>query len=64
MDQGWYLSNCGVQKDVLSAKSKFDVADVAYPVESLGKMIESGFTFSFDAYKCYMNNGNQRVEIF
>ena len=21
MDQGWYLSNCGVQKDVLSAKS-------------------------------------------
>ena len=43
---------------------KFDVADVAYPVMSLGKMIESGFTFSFDDYKCYMHNGNQRVEIF
>ena len=25
---------------------KFDVADVAYPVVSLGKMIETGFTFS------------------
>ena len=43
---------------------KFDVADVAYPVVSLGKMIESGFTFSFDDYKCYMHKGNQRVEIF
>ena len=31
---------------------KFDVADVAYPVVSLGKMIESGSTFSFDDYKC------------
>ena len=30
---------------------KFDVADVAYPVVSLGKMIESGFTFSFDDTK-------------
>ena len=27
-------------------KVKFDVADVAYLVVSLGKMIESGFTFS------------------
>ena len=27
-------------------------------------MIESGFTFSFDDYKCYMHEGNQRVEIF
>ena len=45
-------------------KVKFDVADVAYPVVSLGKMIESGFTFSFDDYKCYMHKGNQRVEIF
>ena len=27
-------------------------------------MIESGFTFSFDDYKCYMHKGNQRVEIF
>ena len=27
------------------------MADVAYPVVSLGKMIESGFTFSFDDYK-------------
>ena len=43
---------------------KFDVADVAYPAVSLGKMIESGFTFSFDDYKCYMHKGNQRVEIF
>ena len=27
-------------------------------------MIESGFTFSFDDYKCYMHKGNRRVEIF
>ena len=27
-------------------------------------MIESGFTFSFDDYKCYMHQGNPRVEIF
>ena len=33
---------------------KFDVVDVAYPVVSLGKMIESGITFSFDDYKCCM----------
>ena len=45
-------------------KVKFDVADVAYPVVSLGKMIESGFTFSFDDYKCYMHKDNKRVEIF
>ena len=39
----------------VECKVKFDVADVAYPVVSLGKMIESGFTFSFDDYKCYMH---------
>ena len=27
-------------------------------------MVESGFTFSFDNYKCYMHKGNRRVEIF
>ena len=43
---------------------KFDVADVAYPVVSLGKMIEIGFTFNFNDYKCYMHKGNMRVEIF
>ena len=48
----------------VECKVKFDVADVAYPVVSLGKMIESGFTFSFDDYKCYMHKGNRRVEIF
>ena len=48
----------------VDCKVKFDVADVAYPVVSLGKMIESGFTFSFDENKCYMHKGNQRVEIF
>ena len=48
----------------MDCKVKFDVADVAYPVVSLGKMIESAFTFSFDDYKCYMHKGNQRVEIF
>ena len=48
----------------VECKVKFDVADVAYPVVSLGKMIESGFTFSFDDYKCYMHKGNQRVDIF
>ena len=48
----------------VECKVKFDVADVANPVVSLGKMIESGFTFSFDDYKCYMHKGNKRVEIF
>ena len=48
----------------VECKVKFDVADVAYPVVPLGKMIESGFTFSFDDYKCYMQKGNRRVEIF
>ena len=48
----------------VECKVKFDVADVAYPVVSLGKMIESDFTFSFDDYKCYMHKGNRRVEIF
>ena len=47
----------------VECKIKFDETDVAYPVVSLGKMIESGFTFSFDDYKCYMHKGNQRVEI-
>ena len=42
-------------------QSQIDVADVAYPVVSLGKMIESGFTFSFDDYRCYMHKGNQSV---
>ena len=36
----------------------------AYSVVSLGKMIESGFTFSFVDYKCYMHKGSKRVEIF
>ena len=40
------------------------MADVAYPAVSLGKMIESGFTFSFDDCKCYMHKENKRVEIF
>ena len=48
----------------VQCKVKFDVADVAYPVVSLGKMIESGFTFSFDDCKCYMHRGNKRVQIF
>ena len=48
----------------VECKAKFGVADVAYRVVSLGKMIESGFTFSFDDNKCYMHKGNQRVEIF
>ena len=48
----------------VECKVKFGVADVAYPVVSLGQMIESGFTVSFDDYKCYMHKGNQRVEIF
>ena len=40
------------------------MADVAYAVVSLEKMIESGFTFSFDDHKYYMNKDNKRVEIF
>ena len=48
----------------VQCKVKFDVADVAYPVVSLGKMIETGFTFSFDDNECYMHKGNRRVEIF
>ena len=47
----------------VQCKVKFDVADVAYPVVSLVKMIETGFTFSFDDYKCYMHKGNRRVDI-
>ena len=47
----------------VECRVKFDVADVAYPVVSLGKMIESSFTFSFDDYKCYMHKSNRRVEI-
>ena len=35
----------------VECKVKFDVADVAYPVVSLGKMIASSFTFSFDDSK-------------
>ena len=42
----------------VECKVKFDVADVAYPVKSLGKMIESSFTFSFDDYKCYIHKDN------
>ena len=49
---------------MLNAKVKFDVADVAYPVVLLGKMIESIFTFNFDYYKCCMHKSNRRVEIF
>ena len=48
----------------VECKVKFNVADVAYPVVSLGKKIESGFTFSIDDYRCYMHKGNQRVGIF
>ena len=40
------------------------MADVAYPVVSLGKIIDTGLTFSFNDYKCYMHRGNKRVEIF
>ena len=43
----------------VECKVKFDVADVAYPVVSLGKVIES----SFDDYKCYMQKDNKRAEI-
>ena len=46
-------------EESVRCKVKFDVADVAYPVVSLGKIIESGFTF-----KCYSHRGNERVEIF
>ena len=48
----------------VECKVKFDVADVAYPVVSLGKMIESGVTFSFDDCKCHMHKDNKRVVIF
>ena len=51
MDHEWRLLSCGVGKDVLSVKSR-------------GKIIESGFTFSFDDYKCHMHKGSLRVEIF
>ena len=27
-------------------------------------LVETGFTFSFDDYKCYVHRGNRRVEIF
>ena len=41
----------------VECRVKFDVADVAYPVVSLGKMIKSVFTFSVDDYKCYIHKG-------
>ena len=53
-----------VESIELSVKVKNDVADVAYLVVSLGKVIESGFTFSFNGYKCYMHKGNKRADIF
>ena len=34
----------------VECRVKFYIANVAHPVVSLGKMIESGFTFSFDDY--------------
>ena len=48
----------------VECKVEFDVTYVAYPVVSLGNVIESVSTFSFDDYKCFMHKGNQRVEIF
>ena len=45
----------------VECKVKFYVADVVYPVVSLGKTVEPGFTFSFDDYKCYMHKDNKRV---
>ena len=48
----------------VQCKIMFDVADVAYPVVSQGKVIESGLTLSFDDCKCYMHRGKKRVEIF
>ena len=64
MDEGWYLSNCGVQRDVLSAKSNLMLQMLRTQLCRWVKMIESSFTFSFDDCKCYMHKGNQRVEIF
>ena len=52
------LELCGPEGNV-QCKDKFDVAGVAYPVVSLGKMIETGFAFSFDDYKCYMHKRKQ-----
>ena len=48
----------------VQCKVKFDVADVAYQVVSLGKMIENGFTLSSVDKKCFMQKGSRRVEIF
>ena len=48
----------------VQCKVKFDVADVANLVVSLRKIIETGFTFSFDDYKCYMHGDlSQRQDI-
>ena len=59
MAHEWYSPEGRVE-----CKVKFDVADVAYPLVLLGKIIESSFTFSFGDYKCYMHKDNKRVEIF
>ena len=48
----------------VQCKVMFDVSDVAYPVLPLGKMMESGVTFSFNDCKCHMHKGNKRVDIF
>lgn len=42
---------------------KFDVAGVAYPVVSPGRMIEMGYTFRLSSHKCYMSKDSRRVEI-
>ena len=59
MDQEWCLWSFGVPEGRVECKVKFDVADVAYSVVSLGKMIESCFTFSFDDHKCHMHKDNK-----
>ena len=58
MAHEWYRS-----EGRLGCQVKDDVAAAAYPVVSLGKMIEFGFTFSFcfDNYKCYMHKRTTSV---
>ncbi len=43
---------------------EFDVADVAFPVISMGKMVDSGFRFVIDAPDCWMVKGDRWVNVY
>ena len=42
----------------------FDVANVACPLVSLGKILSQVSRSAFDEHKCYMHKGNKRLRSF